>query len=569
MVDIEEVQKHNTKKDCWVIIHGRAYDVSHFIDEHPGGSKVILKYAGKDATKEFDPIHPGDTLTKYLSPEHHKGEVTGMEKLKKKKKKAANVKAAEPKAAAPVGAELAQSPKAVGDQVVDEYDVQYDEQENKEPLPATLVTQNGDSVAVEVTSDEDDEYDDDEDDPPSEEELERRKMVKLKPELSFIYNLNDFEFVARHTMDKIAWAYYSSGSDDEITLRENHLSYHRFYFKPRILVDVTNIDTSTTMLGTKCSAPFYVTATALGKLGHKDGETVLTKAAAKQDIIQMIPTLASCSFDEIVDASDGKQTQWFQLYVNKDRKICESIVRHAEERGVTGLFITVDAPQLGRREKDMRSKNVEELSNVQGDDEDADRSQGAARAISSFIDTGLSWKDIAFFRSITKMKLILKGVQCVEDALLAVENGLDGIVLSNHGGRQLEFSPPPIEVLAELMPILRARNLQDKIEVFVDGGVRRASDVLKAICLGAKGVGIGRPFLYAMSTYGVDGVFKAIQILKDEMIMDMRLLGVTSIDQLDDSYINSKISARFVPDDKLFSGIYQPLTSPAFKDSKL
>ena len=217
----------------------------------------------------------------------------------------------------------------------------------------------------------------------------------------------------------------------------------------------------------------------------------------------------------------------------------------------------------------MRSKDIADLSHVQGEGDDADRSQGAARAISSFIDTGLNWKDIAWFRSITKMPIILKGVQTVEDSLKAVEHEVDGIVLSNHGGRQLEFSPPPIQVLAELMPILRERKLDTKMEVYIDGGVRRASDVLKAIALGAKGVGIGRPFLYAMSTYGVDGVVRAFQILKDEMIMNMRLLGATTMDQLNENFVDVRSLNRYIPEDKLFGKVYEPLESPEFKDSKL
>lgn len=545
MVHIDEVRKHNTKDDCWVIIHGKAYDVTDFLQEHPGGSGIIVKYAGKDATKAFDPIHPGDTLVKYLKEDLHKGVVEGEIKEKKKKKKTE----AAPAASVASEQKQEQAPAQKNASVVDEYDVEYDEQD--ELLP------------IESEKSEQVEYDDD-DDENSPEEHARQRAISLKPDLSQIYNLTDFEFVARHTMEKTAWSYYSSGCDDEITLRENHTAYQRIYFKPRILRNVEHIDLSTTMNGTKVSVPFYITATALGKLGHPEGECVLTRAAAKCDVIQMIPTLASCSFDEIVDAKVDSQTQWLQLYVNKDRKICKSIVEHAQKRGIKGLFITVDAPQLGRREKDMRSKKIEDISHVQGDDE-ADRTQGAARAISSFIDTTLNWDDLAWFKEITTMPIYLKGVQTVEDVLLAIEHGVAGVVLSNHGGRQLELSPPPIELLAELMPILRERGLQDKIEVYVDGGVRRATDILKAICLGAKGVGIGRPFLYAMSTYGEDGVKKAIQILKDEMVMNMRLLGVTSIDQLNESYVDTKKMNRYIPDDKLFAGVYEPMVSPLFK----
>ncbi|CAG8074213.1 unnamed protein product [Penicillium salamii] len=503
-----KVAEHNSKDSCWVIVHGKAYDVTEFlpgrwvhspqakairltITEHPGGQKIILKYAGKDATEEFEPIHPPDTLDKFLDPSKHLGAV----------------------------------------------DMSTVEQEEKAFDP---------------------------------EEADRLERVSRMPSLAACYNLLDFEAVARQVMKKTAWAYYSSGADDEITLRENHAAFHKIWFRPRILVDVENIDMSTTMLGTKCSIPFYVTATALGKLGHPEGEVVLTKAAHQHDVVQMIPTLASCSFDEIVDAKQGDQVQWLQLYVNKDRDITRKIVEHAEKRGCKGLFITVDAPQLGRREKDMRSKFSDPGSNVQSGGSDIDRSQGAARAISSFIDPALSWKDIPWFKSITKMPIVLKGVQCVEDVLRAVEAGCDGVVLSNHGGRQLETARSGIEVLAEVMPALRERGWEKRIEVYVDGGVRRATDIIKALCLGATGIGIGRPFLYAMSAYGLDGVDRAMQLLKDEMEMNMRLIGAARVEDLNPSLIDTRglLGGHngIVPSDTLGVAAYDPLEAPRFTE---
>ena len=346
-------------------------------------------------------------------------------------------------------------------------------------------------------------------------------------------------------------------------MRENHAAFHRIWFRPKILVDVEKVDFSTTMLGTKVDMPFYVTATALGKLGHPEGEVVFTRAAHKHNVVQMIPTLASCSFDEIVDARQDGQVQWLQLYVNKDRGITKKIVQHAEKRGCKGLFITVDAPQLGRREKDMRSKFTEQGSKVQSGQK-TDTSQGAARAISSFIDPGLSWADIPWFRSITKMPIILKGVQRVEDVLKAIEAGVQGVVLSNHGGRQLDFARSGIEVLAETMPVLRELGLENKIEIFVDGGVRRATDIIKALCLGAKGVGIGRPFLYAMSAYGFDGVDRAMQLLRDEMEMNMRLIGATSVADLNPSLVDARSLFNHTggPSDSLSISVYDPLVNP-------
>ncbi|PBP28447.1 FMN-dependent dehydrogenase [Diplocarpon rosae] len=484
----EDIAKHNSRESCWVIVHGKAYDVTDFLPEHPGGSKIILKYAGKDATEEYEPIHPPDTLDKYLNKSKHLGPV----------------------------------------------DMGTVEKEEKE-----------------VTQDE----------------VDRQDRIKRMPILEQCYNLMDFEAVARGVMKKTAWAYYSSGADDEITMRENHTAFHKIWFRPRILVDVENVDFSTTMLGTKVDIPFYVTATALGKLGHPEGEVVLTRAAKKHNVIQMIPTLASCSFDEIMDAAEGEQVQWMQLYVNKDRKITQKIVQHAEARGCKGLFITVDAPQLGRREKDMRTKFDDTGSNVQSGDK-TDNSQGAARAISSFIDPALSWKDIPWFKSITKMPIILKGVQRVEDVIRAVESGVQGVVLSNHGGRQLDFARSGIEVLAEVMPVLRERGWENRIEIYIDGGVRRATDIIKALCLGAKGVGIGRPFLYSMSAYGQPGVDRAMQLLKDEMEMNMRLIGCSSVDQLNPTLLDTRglsMHTASVPTDTLGLSIYDPLISPGLK----
>ncbi|KHN97906.1 Aldolase-type TIM barrel [Metarhizium album ARSEF 1941] len=348
-------------------------------------------------------------------------------------------------------------------------------------------------------------------------------------------------------------------------MRENHSAFHRIWFRPQVLVDVEHVDLSTTMLGTRCSIPFYVTATALGKLGHPEGEVVLTRAAHTHSVIQMIPTLASCSFDEIVDARQGDQVQWLQLYVNKDREITRKIVQHAEARGCKGLFITVDAPQLGRREKDMRTKFTEQGSNVQSG-QDTDNSQGAARAISSFIDPSLSWKDIALFKSITKMPIILKGIQRVEDVIRAIDVQADGVVLSNHGGRQLDTARSGIEILAETMPVLRARGVQDSIEIFVDGGIRRATDIIKALCLGASGVGIGRPFLYAMSAYGQDGVERAMQLLKDEMEMNMRLIGCASVQDLNPSLVDARgvfVHSNSTAVDSLSQTVYDPLVVPS------
>ncbi|KAI0000958.1 FMN-dependent dehydrogenase-domain-containing protein [Russula vinacea] len=495
------VAQHNSRESCWIIVHGKVYDVTDFLmSYHLGGSKIILKYAGKDAqlirhSREYEPIHPPNAIIDNLPQEKHLG---------------------------PVEEGTAQK------------------------------------VEVKITD----------------QERARLQRVQARPPLSEILNLHDFEAIARLTMPEKAWAYYSSGSDDEITNRENHAAFHRIWFRPRIMRDVTKVDWSTTILGHPSRMPIYITATALGKLGHPDGELNLTRAAARHGVIQMIPTLSSCSFDEIVDAAQPGQVQFFQLYVNKDRAMTKRIVQQAEKRGIQALFITVDAPNLAGARKWAH------LIGKSGGDQ-VDRSRGAAKAITGFIDPGLKWADIPWFKSITKVPLVLKGVQTWEDALEAYDQNLAGVVLSNHGGRQLDFARSGIEVLVEVVEKFKEKRgiafPNDRFQLFVDGGVRRATDVLKAVALGALqtlcrfSVGIGRPFLYAFSTYGVDGVDHALQILQDELEMNLRLLGARTIKDVvpamvDASNIHSHLVA--VPHDQLYDANYENMQHARLRDVK-
>ncbi|CAG8451859.1 452_t:CDS:1 [Paraglomus occultum] len=477
LVSAEEVAKHNSRNDCWVIIHENVYDLTNFLPKHPGGINVILKQAGKDATAAFDPVHPISIIQQYLPPEMCLGRID----------------------------------------------------------PATV------TKTAEADS----------------EQNRRRQVMEKRPNLDEMLNLFDFEAVASQILTKEAWAYYSSGADDEVTMRENHEAFRRIWLKPRVLIDVSKIDISTTILGHYSSFPLYITATALGKLGHPEGEVVLTRAAYTHKVIQMIPTLASCSLDEMVNARGEGQVQFYQLYANPDRNITERVVRAAEAKGCKALFITVDAPHLGRREKDMRLKYVEAPPDLQ-EEKDIRRDQGAAKAMNSFIDCRLKWADLEWFRSITSMPLVLKGIQTVEDAVMAAKLGMEGIVLSNHGGRQLDFARSAIEILPEVVQALKIEGLYDKIEIYIDGGIRRGTDIFKAIALGAKAVGIGRPMLYAMSAYGQPGVERALQLLKDELELTMALAGVTSIRECGPQYLDIRdlYNHGSVPTDYLTKSVY-------------
>lgn len=404
-------------------------------------------------------------------------------------------------------------------------------------------------VAEDITSMDDDEIEDNREN---------------KPPLSEVFRVSDFEYIAKKTLSPTAWCYYSSGADDEITLRENHVAFSRIFFKPRVLVELKDVDMSTTMLGQKCSVPLYCSAAAQAKLGHPDGELSIARGCGKEGVIQMISNSASYPLKDIAEAAIKGQTQWFQLYLSNELAAVNA-VKAVKELGLKAIFVTVDTPELGRREKDMKLRAQIEARAGPVDNDDGAKDLGTSVPYGANL--AVTWKDIDDIRAMSSVPVAVKGVQSVEDIILAAEKGIPAVVLSNHGGRQLDFSRAPIEVLADAMPILKEKGLDDKIEIYVDGGVRRGSDVIKALCLGAKGVGLGRIFLYANSAYGEDGVRKAIQLLKDEIRIDMRLLGVSTIDELGPHLLDLRnLYARQSPLDSVYNSNYEPLSPPKFRN---
>jgi L-lactate dehydrogenase (cytochrome) len=393
-----------------------------------------------------------------------------------------------------------------------------------------------------------------------------------KPPLEAIINIFDFEKVAQCEMlgsgKKEGWDYYSSGGDDELTLRENHNAFHRIWLKPRVMVNVKDVDVSSTILGHPTALPVYLSAVAMCGLGHPDGELAWVRAAGAAGVCFMLPSLASTPFKDMTGARIEGQTLFFQLYVNPNRDVAKKMVQQAEAEGVSTMFITCDAPQLGNREKDKRNKATKSAA-AQTAHQGADaktRSQGVSKALTSFIDPALCWDDLAWFRSITSMKIVLKGIQTAEDAVLAAEHGVDGIVCSNHGGRQLDSARSGVEVLAEVMPALREAGLDGKLDVFVDGGVRRGTDVFKCLALGAKAVGLGRPPLYAMAGYGQEGIEHMLMLLRAELEMTMRLTGCKTLADIRRSMVitdNLKDHIAVVPVDNLYKSVYIPPGLPS------
>ena len=421
----------------------------------------------------------------------------------------------------------------------------------------------------------------------------------LPPPVSNCLNISDLEAVCMRRMGKEGLDYYTSAADDEITLRENRAAFHRVFLKPRVLVNVKQIDTTTAMMGVRVAMPLYLTACALGKLAHPDGECALTRAASAHGVIQMCPTLGSCSIEEMAAArsSPTSPTQWFQLYVNANRNTTLSLIRRAEASGMTALCITVDAPVLGRRERDMRNKMIANPpSQLRKGGTTAGSAGGVARSITQFIDPALCWADIPWFQvhappatrsaprrtpqlqltpfccvavlpacavqANTRLPIVLKGIQTAEDALLAVHHGVAGIVVSNHGGRQLDCARSGIEMLCEVCDALRAAGLLHRLEVYMDGGVRRGSDMYKALALGATAVGIGRPALFGLGGYGQEGVERALELFKEELVMCMMLMGCPTVADISrDSVMTNTLTQHIttVPSDHLALSNYRPL----------
>lgn len=336
-------------------------------------------------------------------------------------------------------------------------------------------------------------------------------QVYQKPTLDDIINLDDFESVAKNTFSPKSWAYHSGAANDCFTRDENRDFFRRIWLRPAIMRDVSRVNTQSTLFGCKLDIPVFVAPVGAAKMSHEEGEMPLARGAASSGIIHCISTMSSYPLTEILDQTPSQA--FYQLYINRDRSKTEALIRLAEKTGkVKALFVTADLPVMSKREADERIKLDEgtQWINVAKDNKptgEKKKSAGLAKANSSFIDSTLNWDDLRWLRNISKLPIVLKGVQRAEDARLAMRAGFDGIVISNHGGRAADTTPPTILVLLEIHRY--CPEVFGKMKVLVDGGFRRGSDIVKAICLGASAVGLGRPFAFALS-YGQDGVEHAV-----------------------------------------------------------
>ncbi len=347
--------------------------------------------------------------------------------------------------------------------------------------------------------------------------------------MAVLLNPRDYEAHARECLTQSVYDYYAGAAGDEITVRENEAAWQRLRLLPRVLVDVSSCELATTVLGQPLASPILTAPCALNRLAHPDGELAVARAVSTLGMGQVLSTLSSYPLDEVAAAAPAPR--WFQLYVYRDREITRDLVRRAEDAGYTAICLTVDVQRPGNRERDLRNgfqvpPHVRAANFDHAIENSADGS-ALLKYINDQFDPGLTWEGLQWLVSITTLPVVVKGVLAPEDARLCVANGARGIGVSNHGGRQLDTAVSSCDALE---PIVDA--VGDAAEVFVDGGIRRGTDVLKALALGARAVLIGRPYLWGLAVDGERGVVRVLTLLRDDLSLSMALAGCATLDDV-------------------------------------
>jgi L-lactate dehydrogenase (cytochrome) len=371
------------------------------------------------------------------------------------------------------------------------------------------------------------------------------------------HRVMDFRAHAKARLPKAIFDYIDGGADDERTLGWNHDRYAELALMPRALVNVAELNTRTTALGHEMALPFYISPTAGQRLFHHEGEAGVARAAHAYGLVYGLSTLATSTIETVGAATPGPK--WFQVYVWKDRGLVKSMIERARAAGFTALMLTVDAPIAGKRERDLHNgfsipprigaRRVLEAFvrpewtfnylthpkvgfEVLGDIEGITETAGVMEFINKQFDRTITWDDAAWMIREWGGEFAIKGLIAPDDCVRAAEVGATGVVLSNHGGRQLDSCLAPIDVLE---PCVDAAG--DRLDVLIDGGLYRGVDIVKALCLGAKAVGLGRAVLYSHAAFGEAGVRRMLAILKDEIDRALALMGVSDVKALNRSYV--------------------------------
>jgi 4-hydroxymandelate oxidase len=335
-------------------------------------------------------------------------------------------------------------------------------------------------------------------------------------------NLDDYETLARERLQRELYEFFAGGAGDEVTLRGNRDRFEAIAIRPRVLVDVSERALATTALGTTIDCPVLIAPTAYQRMAHPEGELATARAAKDAGTIMVMSTAAT---SPVADVSAVGAPLWFQLYVYRDRTVTVDIVHEAEARGCRALVLTVDTPMVGRRERDVRNRFVvpDAIRRLPGP-----VPQGEASIFATHFthprDEALTWRDIDWLASHTTLPIVLKGVLRADDASRAVEHGARALIVSNHGGRQLDSVIATIDALPEV-----ADATQGRVELYLDGGVRRGTDVLKALALGARAVLIGRPIVWGLVANGSEGARHVLELLRAELDLAMALSGCPSL----------------------------------------
>jgi isopentenyl diphosphate isomerase/L-lactate dehydrogenase-like FMN-dependent dehydrogenase len=345
-------------------------------------------------------------------------------------------------------------------------------------------------------------------------------------------NLADYEQLAEQALEPGVFGYVAGGASDEWTLRENVAAFGRWVLRPRLLVDVETVSTATSVLGADISFPLIVAPTAYQRLVHPDGELGMARAAAAAGTIFCQSTLSSVRPADVAAAVPGG-TRWFQLYLSKDRDFARDLLDEVAASGYGAVVLTVDLPRAGRRERDVRSGFVipPELP-LPCISMHFDRPVDPGAGLGAVTDSALTWRDLEWLRSVSRLPLVVKGILTAEDAQLACEHGAAGVVVSNHGGRQLDGVAASLDALPEVLEAVAGR-----AEVLLDGGIRRGGDVLKALALGARATLAGRAALYGLAANGEQGVRHVLELLRDEVELGLTLLGAPSPDAVERAHI--------------------------------
>jgi 4-hydroxymandelate oxidase len=359
-----------------------------------------------------------------------------------------------------------------------------------------------------------------------------------RPPLVTDLSLDDLERDARHAIGEMAYAYYSGGADDERLLEGNVTAWAHWQLHPRVLAGLDTVSTATTLLGTPVASPLVIAPTAIQGLAHPEGEAATARGAAEAGALMILSSLATCPLEEVAAAAPDAP-RWMQIYVLRDRSRTEELVARAVAQRYGALVLTVDAPVSGLRLREWRSgvhlPDDLALPNLAGAGAESAREGGFMAIVTHEFEPALTPDDIGWLAGLSALPVVAKGVQRPDDAVRCVEAGAAAVVVSNHGARQLADAPATADILAEVVDAVAGR-----AEVYVDGGVRRAPDVVKALALGARAALIGRPSLWALATGGADGVAGLLRWFETEVRRTMALCGAANVEALDRSLVRRK-----------------------------